>query len=577
MVNQGKLNYNDRHIPLDGEVHDLHAQVAFDPAKIEYDGILDYREGTIHFGTYTPIQTGLQVRFGATPSGLTLHSLILSAGSSSISAQGHLQDYSSPSIDGSYQAALSTVELARIVNAGSIPSGQVELQGTLHYQTRTDHPMVDNVTVSGKFASSNLAIASPQAHADIRDLGGMYELRGGSLDVRDVKADVLGGRLAGNLTLTNFSERPVGRVAVALSDISLEVAGSASDTRPLQRAAITGRLNGTAEASWEGSGENLKARADATIAASAPLGPTARTGANAIPLQGALHATYDGPSGTLTLTDTNLATPHLTVKLDGSTGKQSHLGIQAQCDDLHEIDQIMLIARHAMTNGRSSSPPAEPLGIGGSASFQGQLQGSVNNLHLTGRLTSSNLQYRQTVVNDDNPHRAPALAIAAAFLPHQLSRSAAFQAVGDKVQFLQRFLGACPSEFSMTSVSRRRPATLEGFAVFGAELCAALRPPIMNAAVANQFAGIEEGAGIGAAKELPTPGAGDDAKQAQGVLQVDQGRVRGGPRPPLRVLRMVQAWLQDSTVHAFRIHNPCPSKAIYEIASSNPSSLRRQR
>ena len=61
--------------------------------------------------------------------------------------------------------------------------------------------------------------------------------------------------------------------------------------------------------------------------------------------------------------------------------------------------------------------------------------------------------------------------------------------------------------------------TLEGFAVFDAELCAALRPPFMNAAVANQFAGIEECAGIGSAKEFLTPGAGDDAQQAQGVLQ----------------------------------------------------------
>jgi hypothetical protein len=61
--------------------------------------------------------------------------------------------------------------------------------------------------------------------------------------------------------------------------------------------------------------------------------------------------------------------------------------------------------------------------------------------------------------------------------------------------------------------------TLEGFAVFDAELCAALRPPFRNATVANQFAGIEESAGIGTAKELLAPGAGDDAQQAQGVLQ----------------------------------------------------------
>ena len=39
-------------------------------------------------------------------------------------------------------------------------------------------------------------------------------------------------------------------------------------------------------------------------------------------------------------------------------------------------------------------------------------------------------------------------------------------------------------------------------AIFYAELPAALGPPIVNAAVANQFAGIEEGAGIATAKKL---------------------------------------------------------------------------
>jgi len=61
--------------------------------------------------------------------------------------------------------------------------------------------------------------------------------------------------------------------------------------------------------------------------------------------------------------------------------------------------------------------------------------------------------------------------------------------------------------------------TLEGFAVFDAELRAALRPPFRNATVANQFAGIEEGAGIGTAKKLLAPGAGNDAQQTLGVLQ----------------------------------------------------------
>ena len=59
-------------------------------------------------------------------------------------------------------------------------------------------------------------------------------------------------------------------------------------------------------------------------------------GPRSIPLSGAVHAAYNGPTGTITVSNTDLATPHLTVRLNGGTGKQSSLDIQAQCDDLDD-------------------------------------------------------------------------------------------------------------------------------------------------------------------------------------------------------------------------------------------------
>jgi len=59
----------------------------------------------------------------------------------------------------------------------------------------------------------------------------------------------------------------------------------------------------------------------------------------------------------------------------------------------------------------------------------------------------------------------------------------------------------------------------EALAVFDAELRATVRPPFVKAAVANHFARIEESAGIGTAKKLLAPGAGNDAQQTLGVLQ----------------------------------------------------------
>ena len=123
VINHGELDCQDRQIPLDGELDDLQAQVAFDSAKTEYDGTLGYRDGRIHFGTFNPIETGLQVHFGAAPSALNINSLVLNAGPSTLSVQGQLHDYGNPSIDASYQADLDTTRARQNYECHS-PSGR---------------------------------------------------------------------------------------------------------------------------------------------------------------------------------------------------------------------------------------------------------------------------------------------------------------------------------------------------------------------------------------------------------------------------------------------------------------------
>ena len=207
VVNQGELDYHDRRFPIDAEVRDLQAQVSFDPAKTEYDGTLGYRDGRFQFGGFNPVLHGLQVRFGATPSGVTFDSLVLNAGASKISAQAHLQDYGNPLVDGSYRAEVSTQELGKILKAAPFPAGQVNLQGNLHYQNRADHSILDNISTTGQFRSQTLALNMPQAHANFRGVSGDYRLSGGTLEARSVQGDVLGGKVSGELTLTHLSDR----------------------------------------------------------------------------------------------------------------------------------------------------------------------------------------------------------------------------------------------------------------------------------------------------------------------------------------------------------------------------------
>src|SRR5277367_2438050 len=100
---------------------------------------------------------------------------------------------------------------------------------------------------------------------------------------------------------------------------------------------------------------------------------------------------------------------------------------------------------------------------------------------------------------NNHPHCAPPIAVAAAFVPHYFARAAAFQAVGHHVQLLQCGIGKLGRIFEQLGVmviaQPEDELAFQILVLFGAELSAALRPPLAKAAIANQFTSIEERAG----------------------------------------------------------------------------------
>lgn len=164
---------------------------------------------------------------------------------------------------------------------------------------------------------------------------------------------------------------------------------------------------------------------------------------------------------------------------------------------------------------------------------------------------------------DDYPNCASALAVPATLLPHRLSRSMALQAIRDNVQFLQGTLrepGRVLEQLGVVMVAQPEDQlAFEVGTVFNAELSAALRPPFVNAAVANQFASIEEGTGIRAAQELLTVGTGIDTKQAEGVLQ------------PFQVELVARQYLVDAWVGFFR-HGSAPGSKSVRVQDTHENA-----
>jgi translocation and assembly module TamB len=410
VVNRGELDYNDRRVPLEGDVHDLEAKVDSAFLKSEYDGEFGYHSGRLEIGGFNPIVHTLDAKFAATPAGINIESIHVAVGKSSMTVEGQLSNYANPTVEGTYQASAVTGEIGRILNVDAMPAGKVDLKGTLHYQNRADHPFLDNVETEGDFHSDRLAVAIDPVRADVRAIQGKFSVKDGTLEVANARGAALGGNVAGGLTIAHLADTPAAKLDARIRGISLEAASAALESQPLKRTMVSGKLDGTLNTTWTGAGEQLRLRADATISASTGAAPNSE--ASAIPLHGNLHLVYDNPSQTLTVRDSKLSTPHTDFTMDGTAGKQSSLALGMQSGDLRDVDQLALMARLAFGSdqARKAGQP-QLLGLAGAGSFNGRLRGASGAYDLSGQLNSAHFQYHDTVLSllhaniDLNPSR----------------------------------------------------------------------------------------------------------------------------------------------------------------------------
>ena len=400
MLNKGEIYYNDRQTPLAAEVHDLQAQVSFDPSKTGYDGTLGYRQGRVAFDDFNPLQHDFQVRFNATPSGLTLSQIVLASDPFRVTADASMKNYASPFVEGSYQAVVSGGELGKLLKNKLLPGGQITTRGNIRYRSHPRKPFLENLSIEGQLDSPELAIDLPEARTRARSFKGEYRLYGGTFEARKLQATVLDGQVAADLTILHLADKREARLEGTMRSVSLAAASAALRTKPQEHIEITGRLDGTVKASWHGKLQALQVRSDAVITAQAPAAKRVPASSSAVSLDGAVHLAYDGDSEVVSLEHTYLHTPHTLLALEGTLGKQCRLGIQVRSDDLREADQLALVVRESVdAHDRRASKITEPLGLGGSASFNGQVQGSVKEPRLIGQLAGQNVRYRGTTLS----------------------------------------------------------------------------------------------------------------------------------------------------------------------------------
>ncbi len=393
LLSNGEIYYNDVKTPLDAELHDVQLELKSEFASKGYDGTLSYRDGRLQYGDMKPLPHDLKASFNATPSEFALKPALLTVASSTIQLEGKVQNYSSPTADGAYKIRIHPQDFRPVLNNPSIPTGEVTLAGSLRYQYQANVPALRTVVLDGQLNSRELAVNSPDLRTVIRNLRGEFKLVNGNLDAHGLGADLLGGRLSATATMQHLDNTPVSKLHASLEAISLAAAKAALRTANLNQIPIEGRIDGTADAAWVGTVQNVKAHSDIGLKATLA---SAAAGSARIPLDGSFHLSYDGRSGLATSTNTFVRTPQTRVDISGSAGKKLNVTVQARAADLRELDSLAAAFQNSGAQTSAKTAPPRSMNLAGAADAQVVLEGSMNDPHIRGQVNGRNLQVEDT-------------------------------------------------------------------------------------------------------------------------------------------------------------------------------------
>src|SRR6266404_1718991 len=392
LLEHGEIYYNDIKTPLDAELHDLEVEIKAQLIGKGYDGNLSYRNGRVLYGDRKPLPHDLNASFNATPSEFKLKPLVLTVGSSSIELEGQVGNYSQPAASGSYRLMIHPQDARTALRNASIPTGEVTLTGSVRYQHKDHVPLIRALALDGVLNGRELAVSTADLNAVVRNIRGEFKLFDGNLDVRGLRADLLGGHMAATATIQHLDTNSAAKLHASIQAISLSAANAALRTARLSPMPVDGQISGTADAAWAGSIKNIKARSEITLKAALPSSSRSAP----VPVDGVVHLTYDGRTATATLTDTSVHTPQTRVELNGTAGQTLNLKVQAHAADLTEADALVAAFEEARPESSRSTWAPRTINLAGAADLQLLIEGHRNDPRIRGQLAGRNLQVKNT-------------------------------------------------------------------------------------------------------------------------------------------------------------------------------------
>jgi len=386
-IQKGIISYNDQQIPLNVELSDFRLQASFDPHIEGYQGKLSYGYGRVALNRF---EHEAKIDFTATRAQLTVHPLVVSTGRSRITLNATLDSFDRPQLDGQYDVAVDTVDLAHALKDSEISRGQIQLTGALKYSEVPNQSVLQGIEIEGQVSSTDLRFRNQQIEACLTGIHGFYKLTNGNLKIESLEASLLGGRTTASGRITLSGTRP-SELQALIRDASLEQISNVVPARDRYNARLVGRVNAELHANWTRGSQDLVLRAHLAAVANEQRSARGRS----VPVNGVLDLTYDDARQAASFLPSHLRTGKTDLNLAGTVSRHSSLNVTLDSADLHELSSLVsdITGSSSDENGLNHSFLQDLYGTG---RFKGQISGSIVEPEIHGDISATALEVQGT-------------------------------------------------------------------------------------------------------------------------------------------------------------------------------------
>jgi translocation and assembly module TamB len=404
----GHLDWDDQIVPLDLAARNISLDMDYSFLHEQYDGRLLLGLVETKLMQCRPFAWMTSAEFSLASSSATITSFQWNSGHSHFSANGKISDFRHPHLAGAYDAQLDLTEVASIARRRDLRAGNLELKGSGNWS-------FDQFASNGLLTLRDLAWQDDQIAFSGASLTTGYTVSDQQLKLSRMQGKLFGGSFTGDAEVNQWlapeqhlspvarktfetatisagspanrsgrknakpplASKPqaiqAARISLRLRDLSAEVLAAALNVpeHPLALLHPAGLASGTLETTWKGTWS------DADVQFALDVAPPANLIHPQLPITAHTNGVYHVATNSLDLPQFTLSTPTSHVQASGKLSSASAIRLSISTSSLADWLPLFSVVR---------GPALFPVVLNGSATFNGNMTGSLSNPQFTGAL-----------------------------------------------------------------------------------------------------------------------------------------------------------------------------------------------